>query len=189
MNQRGHVTGMGCAALIAVLLLSLFPSGGTAQATVPGDSVATSTPTNMGHLAVQTLVGAVAGWGAGIGLGYLGSNTIGEQGGEDPGLEGFVLAFPVGFLVGTSLGVGLTAKAQGEPYSFLGGALGALAGGGLAIGLAYALQQSPAALYVLPFALPACAAVVSSRLFGKGARLRAGPTANGQLGVGVSWRF
>ena len=181
-----------CAVLVIVLLVSLVPSGGMAQATSPGDSAATSAQAGtgkFGHYMVQALVGAGAGWGAGLGLGILGSHTIGEQGGEDPGLEGFILAFPVGFLVGTALGVTLTAKAQGEPRSFLGAALGALAGGGLAIGLAYGLQQSPTVLYVLPFALPATVAVVSNQHFGKRAQLRAGPTLNGQLGVGFSLRF
>ena len=51
---------------------------------------------------MQTLVGAGAEWGAGLLLGYGGSGSIGEQGGEDPGLEGFLLGFPVGFLIGTA---------------------------------------------------------------------------------------
>ena len=122
--------------LLAVLLLSLFPSAGAAQARVPSDSVGASAQAGtgqFGHYVVQALVGAGAGWGAGIGLGVLGGNNIGEQGGEQPGLEGFAIAFPVGFVVGTALGVSLTAKAQWEPHSFLGASLGALAGGGLVV--------------------------------------------------------
>jgi len=188
MGPRGQVTGMGCTALIAVLLLPSFPRAATAQATVPGDSVPASAPTSIGHLAVQTLVGAVAGWGAAIGLGYLGSKTIGEQGGEDPGLEGAVIGFPIGFLGGTTLGVGLTARSQGEPHSFLAAFLGALAGGGLAVVGATAIQHSPTA-YVLAFVLPAGTAVASSHFFGTRARLRAGPTRNGQLALGFSLSF
>jgi hypothetical protein len=178
--------------LALVLLSSLLPQVGRAQAALPADSTgaaAAQASGNSGHYLAQTLVGAGAGWGAGLLLGYGASGSIGEQGGEDPGLEGFIIGFPVGFLIGTGLGVSLTARAQGEPNSFPAAALGGLAGGVIVIGLVPALQDAIPLLVVLALAVPATSAVMANHHLGRSGQITVSPRSNGRTGVGLKFRF
>jgi hypothetical protein len=195
LNPRGLFV------LAIIFGLGLSPGDAAAQwettATPPVSFRTTTTPFpqseesengSAGHLVTQFFLGSAAGWTGGIALGILGANTIGPHSGEDPGLEGFIIGFPVGFVIGTAATVNWLAKRQGEPHSFGGAALGTIIGGAVALSAAAGSTDGAFAL-ILGATIPGISAVFLNRAMGKPVEPAMGMGLNGRTTVGVRVRF